>query len=120
MKISNGQLLVHVLTLTLGRSLTKLNHVATKLKINVPMIVADSDNLEALENMSRQTKVLLSTVGPYAKYGLKVVEACVNSQTDYVDLTGEPQFIKLIIEKFHDKAVQNSTLIINSCGTIHQ
>jgi short subunit dehydrogenase-like uncharacterized protein len=118
MTISNGQLLVNIFMLNLGRSLPKLKTLASKLKIDVPIIVADSDNLQALEKMCRETKVLISTVGPYAKYGLKVVQACVNSETDYVDLTGEPQFIKLIIDKFHEKAVQNNTLIVNSCGAI--
>ncbi|KAI8924849.1 hypothetical protein BC831DRAFT_463424 [Entophlyctis helioformis] len=49
-------------------------------------------------------------------WGEKLVSACVRIKTDYVDLTGEPQFIRRMAEKYHDLAVQNNVLIVNSCG----
>ncbi|KAI8917369.1 hypothetical protein BC831DRAFT_485253 [Entophlyctis helioformis] len=66
--------------------------------------------------MVAQAKVVLTTVGPYAQHGEKLVSACVRIKTDYVDLTGEPQFVRRMAEKYHDLAVQNNVLIVNGCG----
>jgi short subunit dehydrogenase-like uncharacterized protein len=88
----------------------------TNPNVKVQTIIADSGDLPSLNAMVSRSKVVISTVGPYALYGLKLVEACVNNKTDYVDLTGEPHFIREIIDKFHDKAVKNDVLIVPSCG----
>jgi short subunit dehydrogenase-like uncharacterized protein len=108
-----------------GRSQTKLQDVAKQLKKlkserfgseGVPIIVADSSNQKSIDEMVAKGKVVITTVGPYDKYGYELVDACVRIKTDYVDLTGEPQFIRKIIDKYHDTAVKNNVLIVNSCG----
>ena len=63
-----------------------------------------------------QGRVVISTVGPYSKYGLKLVNACVRFKTDYVDLTAEPHFIRHIIDIHHEEAARNNVLIVPGCG----
>jgi short subunit dehydrogenase-like uncharacterized protein len=59
---------------------------------------------------------VLTTVGPYAKYGSKLVAACVDNGTHYCDLAGETQWIRQMIDKHQSDAVQSGARIINSCG----
>jgi short subunit dehydrogenase-like uncharacterized protein len=108
-----------------GRSRSKLEPIAKELRQlkadrfgaqGVPIIVADSSNQKSIDEMVAQGRVLITTVGPYDKYGHEVVDACVRIKTDYVDLTGEPQFIRKVIDKYHEQAVKNNVLIVNSCG----
>ena len=63
-----------------------------------------------------QASVVISTVGPYLKYGIPLVESCVRNKTHYVDLTGEPLFIKEIMEKYHEQAAADRVLIVPSTG----
>ena len=109
-----------------GRSKSKLEEVASTLNNlaeegrfvdgKVHSILANSDDYESLEAMVTKASVIITAVGPYAKYGESLVRACVENGTDYVDLTGEPSFIKSIMEKYHQQAVENNVLIVNSCG----
>lgn len=80
------------------------------------IIVAESFDLPSLKAMAKQTKVICSTVGPYAKYGTPLVQACVEEQTDYCDLTGEVQWMKDVIEKFHEQASEQNVRIVHTCG----
>ncbi|KAJ3260243.1 hypothetical protein HK103_000878 [Boothiomyces macroporosus] len=104
-----------------GRSKSKLAEIANMIKpldkvdrfaSGVPTLVADSSDQKSLDALVAQAKVIITTVGPYAKY----VDACVRHRTHYLDLTGEPHFVKKVIDLYHDKAVENKTLIINSSG----
>ena len=73
-----------------GRNKEKIFSVANKLNINDDRIfIADSNNIESLVKLTSKTKVICTTVGPYAKYGTNLVEACIRSGTDYCDITGE-------------------------------
>ena len=103
-----------------GRNREKLEKVRNGLKIEHPKILqiltGDSFDLESLTKITSNTKVILSTVGPYLKYGLSLVEACVQTQTHYCDLTGEIPFIHQTMEKFHDSAVSSKVKIVHSCG----
>ncbi|KAI9097081.1 Saccharopine dehydrogenase-domain-containing protein [Phlyctochytrium arcticum] len=104
-----------------GRSKGKLETVYKKLAEFAPgrkiqTFIADSDDSASLDAMTAQGRVLISTVGPYLKYGYKLVASCVKNQTDYVDLTGEPPFIRKIIDDFHEEAKANGTFIVPSCG----
>jgi len=107
-----------------GRSKNSLQKVADYLALlnpyyqanPVPLIIAQADDESSLQNMVQQTKVIISTVGPYTLYGQKLVAACVKHQTDYVDLTGEPNFIRELVDKHHEEALKNKTLIVPSCG----
>jgi short subunit dehydrogenase-like uncharacterized protein len=101
-----------------GRSLSKLEQIRDELAIdpNIPLIVADTSDTKALEKMVLSTKVLLSTVGPYRIYGSDVVKACAYSGTDYLDLCGEPLWMKEMIEKYDDAAKSSGARIVFSCG----
>ena len=86
-----------------GRSLAKLEKVRAGLPASAdewPLIVADSHNSGELESMALRTRVIATTVGPYAKYGLPLVEACANAGTHYVDLTGEVLFVRRCADQF--------------------
>lgn len=102
-----------------GRNKDKLEKVKKELGpgfSELPVIVADISDQESIDNMVAPTRVLLTTVGPYNLYGEPVVAACVKFQTDYVDITGETNFVKKIIEKYHEEARSKSIKIIPFCG----
>ncbi|KAJ3158145.1 hypothetical protein HDU86_003097 [Geranomyces michiganensis] len=82
----------------------------------VPVIVATIDDAASLDAMVKQTRVVLTTAGPFFQHGFELVEACVRNRTDYVDSTGEPPFVKKIIDLHHDKAAADGTFIVPSCG----
>jgi short subunit dehydrogenase-like uncharacterized protein len=71
---------------------------------------------QSLLNMAAQTKVVLTTVGPFLRYGENLVEACVKAGTHYCDITGEPVFVRRMIDKYHKEAARNQVLIVPSCG----
>lgn len=82
----------------------------------VDIIIANSNDDASLDDMTKQTEVIISTVGPYLKYGESLVKSCANNGTDYVDLTGEAIFIKDMMDKYQDAAKKNGARIVNSCG----
>lgn len=89
-----------------GRNEVKLLELVKKLnlKSNVGIITADISNIDSLDAMTRQSKVVLSTAGPFAKIGSNLVDSCVRSGTHYCDITGEPQFCRAMIDQHHDTA----------------
>ncbi len=100
-----------------GRNSLKLDSIRKEILDNtVSIIVADSNDLESLNDMVKKTKVICTTVGPYAKYGSNLVSACVENRTHYCDLAGEVQWIRKMIDKHHEEANNNNTKIVNSCG----
>ena len=82
----------------------------------VDIIIANSNDEASLDEMTKQAKVVISTVGPYLKYGEPLIKSCANNGTDYVDLTGEAIFIKDMMDKYQDTASQSGARIVNSCG----
>ncbi|WP_281646670.1 saccharopine dehydrogenase NADP-binding domain-containing protein [Parendozoicomonas sp. Alg238-R29] len=100
-----------------GRSETKLEQVRSETgATDTPLLIADADNEAALQAMCKKTKVVISTVGPYALYGTTLVKACVENGTDYCDLTGETQWIKRMVDRFEAKAKQTGARIVHCCG----
>lgn len=100
-----------------GRSEKKLQALKDRLNLSeLTHFVADADDLDGLANIANQTKVIITTVGPYALYGETMVNACVSAGTDYCDLTGEPQWIHQMLEKYEVKAKQTGARIINCAG----
>lgn len=102
-----------------GRSEQKLAQLKNELgekAASIPVILADAANEEQLKAMVKQTKVVVSTVGPYALYGEPLVKVCCETGTDYCDLTGETQWIAHMIEKYHDQAQASGARIVNCCG----
>ena len=99
-----------------GRDEKKLNELQSKLASKVNIIIANSDDATSLDELTEQTQVIISTVGPYLKYGEPLIKSCVDNGTDYVDLTGEAIFIKDMIDKYQEAAKQSGARIVNSCG----
>ncbi|RYF57085.1 MAG: enoyl-ACP reductase [Comamonadaceae bacterium] len=102
-----------------GRSQAKL--AATRVALGPraadwPIVIADADDAVALAELASRTRVVATTVGPYAKYGTELVAACVAAGTDYVDLTGEVLFVRKSIDAHHEKARANGVKIVHSCG----
>lgn len=101
-----------------GRSAAKLEEVRDEMGIakDIPLIVADSDDADSLAAMASLTRVVLTTVGPYQLYGTDLVGACVANGTDYVDLCGEPPWMRDIIDGFDAQAKESGARIVLSCG----
>ena len=81
-----------------------------------PLVVADAADSVSLHQLATQTKVVCTTVGPYAKYGLPLVEACAKAGTHYCDLTGETQFMRDTIDRHHETAKASGARIVHTCG----
>ncbi|MEL6835469.1 MAG: saccharopine dehydrogenase NADP-binding domain-containing protein [Bacteroidota bacterium] len=100
-----------------GRNQKKLEQVRAEVAdASVPLVIADSQDEDSLSAMVQRAKVICTTVGPYAKYGSKLVAACVAQQTDYCDLTGEVQWMRRMIDQHHEAAKANGTKIVHTCG----
>jgi short subunit dehydrogenase-like uncharacterized protein len=102
-----------------GRSQDKLRAVRDTLGEKAqswPLIAADASQPSTLSAMAEQTRVVVTTVGPYLKYGLPLVAACAAAGTDYADLTGESIFIRESIDVYHKQAIDTGARIVHSCG----
>ncbi len=99
-----------------GRNREKLEAVAQSTAPGREIIIADGDDEAALEALTARTKVVLSTAGPFHRYGSKLVAACVKNATHYIDITGENFWVKELIAKHHDEAAAKGIRIIPSCG----
>lgn len=82
----------------------------------VDIIIADSNDESSLDDMCKQARVVISLVGPYARYGEPLVAAAVRNGTHYVDLTGEAHWCAKMIKKYGEEAIKNRSVIVFSCG----
>ncbi len=99
-----------------GRNAEKLAAVTADLGVEVPQLVVDATDHEQVAAMAASTKVVCTTVGPYARFGEPLVRACAEAGTDYVDLTGEPQWVRRMIDAHHDTAVASGARLVHCCG----
>ncbi|WP_276652198.1 saccharopine dehydrogenase family protein [Corynebacterium vitaeruminis] len=99
-----------------GRNLEVLTGLKESLGVDFPIVLADITDSASVESMVASTTVLISTVGPYSRYGDVVVEACARRGTDYVDLCGEAFFIRRTIDAYHEIARQSGSRIVHACG----
>jgi short subunit dehydrogenase-like uncharacterized protein len=101
-----------------GRSQEKLNAVREELGLPeaLPLIVADASDAASIHSMVEKAQVILTTVGPYQLYGSELVAACAAAGTDYVDLCGEPTWMKQMIEAHQEAAQASGARIVFSCG----
>src|SRR5882757_566371 len=81
-----------------------------------PLITADASSPSSLNDMAAKARVVVTTVGPYTKYGLPLVAACAAAGTDYADLTGETMFVRESIDTYHKQAVDTGARIVHACG----
>ncbi|GAA2430473.1 saccharopine dehydrogenase family protein [Mycolicibacterium llatzerense] len=102
-----------------GRTMDKLAVVRDSLGAagkDWGLIQADASSQQSLDAMAARTQVVVTTVGPYLKYGLPLVAACAAAGTDYADLTGESLFIRESIDLYHKQAADTGARIVHSCG----
>ena len=105
-----------------GRNRAKLEAVRERLTeidsglAELPLIEADTGDPSSLRAMAESTQVVISTVGPYILYGEPVVAACAAAGTDYVDLTGEPEFVDRMWLGYHEQAERTGSRLVHSCG----
>ncbi|WP_067804708.1 saccharopine dehydrogenase family protein [Nocardia beijingensis] len=102
-----------------GRSQAKLSALRARLGAAAAgweLIVVDAMDRDGLETLAVRTAVVITTVGPYQRYGLPLVAACAKHGTHYADLTGESIFTRNAIDRYHDLAVGTGAKIVHSCG----
>jgi short subunit dehydrogenase-like uncharacterized protein len=101
-----------------GRSLNKLASVrdAIGAPADTALIVADAGDPASLQAMVDQTQSVISTVGPYQLYGSDLIAACVATGTDYLDLCGEPVWMRQMIDAHEAAAKASGARILFSCG----
>jgi short subunit dehydrogenase-like uncharacterized protein len=105
-----------------GRNEEKLKLVRARLAdINpacktLDLLMADVGDAESIKAVAVSAKVVITTVGPYIHFGEPLVAACAAAGTDYVDLTGEPEFVDLMWLRYHDLARTTGARIVNCCG----
>lgn len=82
----------------------------------IPIIQADSGDYNSILEMCKRAKVIMSAVGPYRFFGEPVVKACVEAATDYVDISGEPQFLEGMQLKYYEEAKRKGIYIVSAAG----
>ena len=102
-----------------GRSAQRLADIRARLGAAAsawPLLVADSADPASVAALARAARVVATTVGPYRRQGLPLVEACASAGTDYADLSGEVLFIRESIDRCHDVAAGTGARIVHCCG----
>ncbi|MGI5404098.1 saccharopine dehydrogenase family protein [Streptomyces sp. CA-135486] len=105
-----------------GRSPQKLERLREHLAAGhphcaeLPLIEADADDPESLRRLAESARVVATTVGPYVWYGEPLVAACAEAGTDYLDLTGEPEFVDLMYVRHDARARETRARLVHACG----
>jgi len=106
-----------------GRNADKLEAVRRRLAESggaagdgVEVLVADATDPAALFDVARRARVVITTIGPYLEHGGPLVAACAEAGTDYVDLTGEPEFVDQTFLAHHQTAVRTGARLVHACG----
>ena len=99
-----------------GRSQPKLERTRTELGVDWPLVIADSQDRNAVAALAESTRVVATTVGPYFKYGKPLLEACAAAGTHYADLTGEVLFMRWAIDAAETAAQTTGARIVHTCG----
>jgi short subunit dehydrogenase-like uncharacterized protein len=105
-----------------GRNPAKLQAVWERLAeahpvaANVELLEADAADADSLRRIAQSARVVVTTVGPYLEYGEPLVAACAAAGTDYLDLTGEPEFVDRMYLAHHTTAVRTGARIVHACG----
>ncbi|GII24704.1 saccharopine dehydrogenase family protein [Planosporangium mesophilum] len=99
-----------------GRNREKLAALRDRLGVDVSILDADVTDAGSLRRLAGSARVVISTVGPYIRYGEPLVAACAEAGTDYVDLTGEPEFVDLMYLRHHATAERTGARLVHACG----
>jgi short subunit dehydrogenase-like uncharacterized protein len=99
-----------------GRDRAKLESVSASGGSGFELVVVDVADAAAMRDLAERTRVLATTVGPYISHGDAVVGACAEAGTDYLDLTGEPEFFDLTYLRHHARACETGARLVHACG----
>jgi short subunit dehydrogenase-like uncharacterized protein len=100
-----------------GRDASRLREVLSEEGCeSTPVLAAEGGDARALEALAARTRVVLSTAGPFMRYGSALVAACVERRTHYVDITGETPWVRDLIDRHHAQAAADGTRIVPCCG----
>ncbi|HET9143451.1 saccharopine dehydrogenase family protein [Actinophytocola sp.] len=105
-----------------GRDRGRLEAVRDRLAVtqpaarDLPLLHADATEPDSVRAVARSARVVLTTVGPYALYGEPLVAACAAAGTDYLDLTGEPEFVDQMFLRHNDLAKRTGARLVHACG----
>ncbi|MCH2021230.1 MAG: saccharopine dehydrogenase NADP-binding domain-containing protein [Saprospiraceae bacterium] len=99
-----------------GRNKQKLLALKEALKLSVDVLVADALNRDEIDFLVKQTKIILTTAGPYALYGSNIIASCAHNGVHYVDITGESPWVRDMLDKHGEAAKESGAKIINFCG----
>jgi short subunit dehydrogenase-like uncharacterized protein len=101
-----------------GRGTEKLERLRERLPggAEAGLLRADVSDPASLRALAEQARVVATTVGPYAEYGEELVAACADTGTDYVDLTGEPEFVDLVYVRHDARARETGARLVHACG----
>jgi short subunit dehydrogenase-like uncharacterized protein len=105
-----------------GRNRSKLEELRARLAREnpglgeLPLLHADADEPASLREVAGNARVVITTVGPYINYGEPLVAACAETGADYVDLTGEPEFVDRMYVRHHARAAETGARIVHACG----
>jgi short subunit dehydrogenase-like uncharacterized protein len=99
-----------------GRNPDRLRALTDRLGADVPAIEADVEDPGSLRRLAESARIVVSTVGPYIRYGEPLVAACAGAGTDYLDLTGEPEFVDLMYLRYHATAQRTGARLVHACG----
>jgi len=99
-----------------GRSMEKLRATRERLGVDVELLRADVEDLDSVRDVAESASVAITTVGPYVLHGEPLLAACAEAGTDYVDLTGEPEFVDEMWLRYHARAVETGARLVHCCG----
>ncbi|MFI7212799.1 saccharopine dehydrogenase family protein [Micromonospora maritima] len=105
-----------------GRNPAKLAAVRDRLAAidpglaDLPLLTADVTDPASLRAVAESARVVATTVGPYVHHGAPLVAACAGAGTDYLDITGEPEFVDLMYVRHHAEAVRTGARLVHACG----
>ncbi len=99
-----------------GRNAEKLADLRSHLRTAPDLLVADADDDGAIDAMVAKTRVMLTTAGPFARYGEALVRSCATRGVHYVDITGETPWVRRMIDRYEQKAIGSLAKIVPFCG----
>ncbi len=99
-----------------ARNPKKLEALKQRLNLSVDALTADAQDAQAIDDLVQQTKVILTTAGPYALYGSNLIGSCAKHGVHYVDITGEAPWVRDMLKAHGDSAAQSGAKIVPFCG----
>ena len=100
-----------------GRNKAKLEAIQKKVGADVDLLHADVEDPASLKAVAESARIVVTTVGPYVRYGEPLVAACAEAGTDYLDLTGESEFVDRMYVAYHTKAVETGARLIHAAAS---